>query len=240
VTASARHRGHVKLARALFQSHPFWIEERTFSRFEAWVDLIATAAWAPRTVVVRGERVDLERGELVASVRFLAERWGWSKDRATRFTRFLVKDGALTSRPARTGGKDSDKDSLGTIYLLRNYDLYQSKGGRSKDSDEDSQRDSDKYSGKDSGKDRHKDEEEGARRNSGRTQWSRQGKRATLTDRSIAAAKRFGERDDDNPIDFGPLPRFDLGNRPARTRQEREIEAAQRFAATQDLPLPRV
>lgn len=53
----------------------------------AYLDLVAQARWCD------GEHLD--RGEFVASRRFLADRWNWSKSRVGRFLRELEEEGEI-------------------------------------------------------------------------------------------------------------------------------------------------
>jgi len=76
------------LSRRIFD-HPYWQESRPFSKFEAWIDLLQMAAFAPTERVIGFQTIALDKGELVASLRFLAQRWGWSKDKVARFVRCL-------------------------------------------------------------------------------------------------------------------------------------------------------
>lgn len=78
-------RGYVKVPRSVFQSEE-WMEKRSFSRFEAMMSLYEQASYTDgRLVHVRGVDVLLQRGQLVASVRKLAERWRWSPSAVDRF-----------------------------------------------------------------------------------------------------------------------------------------------------------
>lgn len=80
-----KKRGYVKVPRSVFQSEE-WAEKRRFSRFEAMISLYEQAAYTDgRLVHVRGADILLRRGQLVASVRTLAERWGWSPSAVDRF-----------------------------------------------------------------------------------------------------------------------------------------------------------
>lgn len=76
-------RGFVAVDRAIFDHACF--SEAPFSEREAWLWLIMEAAWKKRTRRIGHILVDLERGQLAASLRFMAERWRWSKDRVARF-----------------------------------------------------------------------------------------------------------------------------------------------------------
>jgi hypothetical protein len=109
--------GRLTVARKLFdQADPFWNEPRVFSRWEAWVDLIQLAAYRPHSRTVGGRRVELARGQVLASVRFLAERWRWSKSKVQRWTEELRTMQRVEIQ---------ERDTQTTVYVLLNYDTYQ-------------------------------------------------------------------------------------------------------------------
>lgn len=114
------HQGHVKLARKAFHPHdgdPLWLEPRVFSRWEAWVDVLQTAAFRDRSHPTKWGAVDLKRGEFVASLRYLAKRWQWSVKRVRVWFSTLCKWARLEARR---------ETQAGTVYLIVNYDRYQS------------------------------------------------------------------------------------------------------------------
>ena len=111
--------GYVKLSRKAYAECPFWNEPRPFSRWEAWEDLIQSAAYKDHRRVVGGQVVDLQRGEILASLRFLAERWGWGLKRVRIFISLLLEMDRIRAQREAQGG---------TVYLLVNYDAYQSEG----------------------------------------------------------------------------------------------------------------
>ena len=78
-----------------------------YSKFEAWHFLIGNAAFAETAV--------LGRGELGASVRFLAEVWGWNRMAVHRFL------GQLEERDMIRTKYGTD----GTVISICNYDKYQ-------------------------------------------------------------------------------------------------------------------
>lgn len=111
--------GHVKLSRKFFALDPHWNERRTFSKAEAWIDLIQRAAWKEHKRVVDMQIIVLRRGEFLGSLRFLADAWGWgSAGKVKRFLALLEKTGRISEQ--RT-------EQSGTVYLVINYDAYQSK-----------------------------------------------------------------------------------------------------------------
>src|SRR3954466_12746518 len=90
------------VARKLWVDPDF--EDEPFSEREAFLWLVGEAAWRPyRKRVGRGS-VALDRGQCCHSIRFLAERWRWSKSRVHRFLERLQKRGILALRAGRSAG----------------------------------------------------------------------------------------------------------------------------------------
>ena len=105
--------GYVKLYRSLFR-HEFFRPSR-FSEREAFTWMIAEAAWKLRQRRVGQFFVDLDRGELAASLRHLADVWGWEVGAVRGYLARSEKAGMLSTR--------SDKGI--TIVTVCNYDVYQ-------------------------------------------------------------------------------------------------------------------
>lgn len=107
----------IPINRKLFK-HELWLEKRAYSRFEAWLDLVAAARFdnSEGRVVIGSTVVRYERGELVASIRFLAERWGWKQTKANTYINLLLKEGMIKRRTA--GG------TIQTIVTICNYNAY--------------------------------------------------------------------------------------------------------------------
>ena len=106
-------RGYIKLYRSLFR-HEFF-RPAAFSEREAFTWMIAEAAWKPRQRRFGQFFVDLERGELAASLRFLAETWDWSVGAVRGYLGRCEKEQMISTR--------SDKGV--TVVTICNYDIYQ-------------------------------------------------------------------------------------------------------------------
>lgn len=86
-----------------------------FDKRSAWAWLIDRAAWQSTRASINGRIVELQRGQLTASVRFLAETWGWSKSKVSDFCPALVRNNMITYT-TRTGQM---------VITICNYDKYQ-------------------------------------------------------------------------------------------------------------------
>lgn len=105
--------GYIKLNRKFFDNF-LWNEARNYSKAEAWLDLIQSARFEASTEIISGKVIELQRGELPASRRFLELRWGWGNTKVTNFLKTLTGLGMISQRQAK--GQ--------TILKLVNYGTY--------------------------------------------------------------------------------------------------------------------
>lgn len=101
--------GWVKVWRQVFD-HPV-VGIKT-GRTAQWVDLVSLAAFEPAHT--------LQRGELIASRRFLCERWAWSESRVRHFIFCLEKAGMVRVKIVAQASAH-----LATKLTICNYEEYQ-------------------------------------------------------------------------------------------------------------------
>ena len=77
----------------------------------AWLDLVQMAQHKPRKV--RG--VQLKRGELLASVRYLEQRWRWSRSKVQRDIKRFISETLI---------EPLSETPSGTVYRIVNYERY--------------------------------------------------------------------------------------------------------------------
>lgn len=106
--------GYIKLARG-WLDHPELFTSEPYTKREAWAWLIEQAAYADHRKRVGSAVVDLKRGQLAASVRFMAKAWRWEPTRVQRFFKRLKSATMITT--------DSATDI--TIVSICNYSVYQ-------------------------------------------------------------------------------------------------------------------
>lgn len=111
--------GFIKLFRQIMK-HWLWFAD-PFDRAHAWIDLLLMANWETATNCINGQVFEQKRGEVVASISFLAERWRWSENKVRRFLNVLAAEGMV-----RTDGRP-----YGTSITIENYASFQ--GGRRAD-----------------------------------------------------------------------------------------------------------
>jgi hypothetical protein len=86
-----------------------------FSRREAWIWLIEHACWQSKRVDIAGRTVELKRGQLSHSLRFLAKAWNWDEAKVRRFCVRLQQEKMI----------DAATDAGQTVITICNYDHYQ-------------------------------------------------------------------------------------------------------------------
>ena len=117
--------GFITIERKLWD-HPLFTPAPMTER-EAWVWMIAQAAWAETRHRVGSEMVTVPRGSFMATLREMQGVFMWGSDKKVRtFLKTLEKEGMI----GRTtlGAKNAQK----TQVSIRNYEEYQSRG-RTKD-----------------------------------------------------------------------------------------------------------
>src|SRR5687767_14609390 len=106
-------RGVFAVDRSIWE-HDFFRAE-PFTGREAWMWLVSEAAWKACRKKRGGVMVDLSRGQLAHSIRFLADRWGWHRARVARFLNRLKTETMVETR-SETGV---------TLITVCKYDDYQ-------------------------------------------------------------------------------------------------------------------
>jgi len=97
--------------------------DEPFTEREAWLWLVSSAAWKSGRTRGNSGPILLERGEFSFSVRFLAERWHWSKDKAHRFIKRLENRDMI---------RDTSRDTS-QVYSIKNYNHFQVVGVSKRD-----------------------------------------------------------------------------------------------------------
>lgn len=125
--------GYIKLHRG-WRDNPLFKGE--YSRADAWVWLIENACWKATKARVKGQTVDLERGELSFSQRYLADAWGWSKSKVDRFIAELRREGMIQTRSkiGATAGHNAGQGQ--SILSICNYAKYQDREAGERGNDE--------------------------------------------------------------------------------------------------------
>lgn len=96
-------------------------QDKPFSKGLAWIDLLMLADYYDHSKLWRGRTEEFKRGDVNRSITFLAERWGWSRNKVKRFLNDLETDGMVTVKGT----------TRRTVITIVNYGVYQ--GRRSND-----------------------------------------------------------------------------------------------------------
>ena len=111
-------RGVFAVDRGVFD-HPKFSDDKPLTKLEAWLWLLSAAAWKPISRHISGRRIELQRGQLAASTRFMADRWRWKEPRVRRFLTLLKTDADNDAEI------DTQTDAGITVITIRKYDRYQ-------------------------------------------------------------------------------------------------------------------
>lgn len=106
---------YIPISRRLFE-HQLWCEERVFSRFEAWLDILQSARFEDTKQLIGNRLIEVRRGQMLVSLRFLAGRWQWSTKKVNAFLDLLIQDKMII--------KETPKETGQTVITICNYDKY--------------------------------------------------------------------------------------------------------------------
>lgn len=90
-----------------------------FSRRDAWLWLIANAAWKPRRFKVAkiNGMIELQRGQTLAARGYLAHKWMWGEKKVRLFLEFLESENMIEMVQS--------KGRFANVVTICNYDKYQ-------------------------------------------------------------------------------------------------------------------
>lgn len=91
------------------------VEDRTFSKFEAWVDILLMVNHEDRKVMLGRDLIEVKKGQRITSLRKLARRWKWSRNKVSSFLELLDQDNMIELK----------KDTKKTVITVVNYEVYQ-------------------------------------------------------------------------------------------------------------------
>jgi hypothetical protein len=110
--------GWIYLWRCSTDNHLYFLEP--FTKWQAWQDMLLLAAFKPHGKPIRGITVELQRGQLAASDRYLARRWKWSVGKVRRFLRHLESKSVAQIV--------SQTNNVSRVITITNYEWYQKDG----------------------------------------------------------------------------------------------------------------
>ena len=105
--------GWVKLHRDITDNF-LWSGE-PFSKGQAWVDLILHANFTDNKIQIKGQVVNLKRGQQARSVLTLVKDWKWSKGKVLRFLETLKNERMI----------EVEAGHLTSVITICNYEVFQ-------------------------------------------------------------------------------------------------------------------
>ena len=105
--------GWISLNRELMNH---WVWDCEFSAGQAWVDLLLYANHSHAKLMIKGQLIELSRGQQARSELTLSKAWKWSRNKVRRFLKNLEKDGMIELKSGH----------LTTVITICNYDTFQS------------------------------------------------------------------------------------------------------------------
>ena len=90
-------------------------KDKPFAKGQAWIDLLLLVFWEDSEEPIDGEMEVTKRGSRWFGKQELADRWGWSRNRASRFLKSLEVRHMIEQRVTHRG----------TLISIVNWDTYQ-------------------------------------------------------------------------------------------------------------------
>lgn len=119
----------IPISRDLFE-HYLWEESRVYSRFEAWLYLLNQACQEEnKTVLDRGNLIEIKKGQIYTSRRELSMIFRWSIGKTIKFIDLLFVDGMISMEECQDTKKsiltishlsEKNKDNLHGVYPTYN------------------------------------------------------------------------------------------------------------------------
>ena len=108
--------GWIKLYNQTLDSD-FWNDPEPFSLRDAFIHVLLSANWRDGVSRRKGHKVIIKRGQLLTSIRRLADTFHWNRDRVYRWLR-AMKDYEML---------ESESLGFGTLLTVVNYDSFQNR-----------------------------------------------------------------------------------------------------------------
>ena len=111
----SRTNGYILLYKQIADPESWIWKDKPFAVGQAWIDLIMMANYKDTTTIIKGQTIELKRGQLIRGTDKLAERWGWSRGKVNRTLKCFEKDGMISKSGTRGG----------TLITIENYNDFQ-------------------------------------------------------------------------------------------------------------------
>jgi len=105
--------GWIKLYRSI-EDNIFYLSEK-FTRAQAWIDLLLLSNHKDNAMDIRGNLIQVKRGQIGWSKEALAKRWKWSRKKVLGFLKTLETTQQITQQ----------KTAAVSLITIVNYEKYQ-------------------------------------------------------------------------------------------------------------------
>lgn len=103
--------GWIKLHKSIMNN---WVWSDPVA-LKAWLDLLISVNYIDKKILFDGDLMTIERGQIMTSIRKLAEKWACTPRKANKLLQCFVNDEMVTLK----------KTKRGTLLTVLNYGLYQ-------------------------------------------------------------------------------------------------------------------
>ena len=105
------------ILRKRIQQHWLW-EDKPFAKGQAWIDLLMMANFKDGEIYSKGEIIPVKRGQVFRTIKFLSDRWGWSRKKTMSFLKQLENQKMAISKGTPQG----------TLITIENYAFWNDEG----------------------------------------------------------------------------------------------------------------
>lgn len=109
-----KYQGYIALHRQI-QDNFLFMEDRQFSKFEAWIHILLMANHSDAEFLLGNELIKVKRGQFITSELKLMKEWKWSKSKLRAFLLLLEQQGMIIKK----------SDNKKTALTVVNYGDYQ-------------------------------------------------------------------------------------------------------------------
>lgn len=106
--------GWMKFYRKI-QENWIWQSDEPYCMRSAWDYILFNVKFSDSKISWRNQTVEIKRGQMITSLRELANEWKWSTGKVTRFLNKLEKENMILKEDAKSG----------TLLTVVNYEVYQ-------------------------------------------------------------------------------------------------------------------
>lgn len=92
-----------------------WKSNEPFDKRSAWIDLLLSVNHKNKKIPFENGFIEIERGQVLTSIKQLSEKWKWSRHKVSDFLDQLEQDTMIVQV----------RDTRKTLISIVNYNIYQ-------------------------------------------------------------------------------------------------------------------